>query len=343
MTNTWTHRDALRLSHPVGLDEHIASFVLGKPSIRTRILRPDDLIAGFHTMQSAASVEDVLDTLNDYNNLPWETIPTQYLNDSRVWKALFYNGQLRGQALLRNIGRLVKIDAFSDMRFARDVAKVLISAEHITSTRLHPMNYLNAMSAGANSMIHQALDRGFEMSFGNIVPANKRTMVGVDISGSMTWNTFGNHSCAYLAAAMAMIIIRTEPMHQVFGFNTEFVDLGISAIDSLTDVHRKMYGENYMFGGTDCAVPMLHALKHNIEVDTFVVLTDNETWAGRVHPHQALQQYRKATGIPARLAVFAIEGGSFSIADPNDKGMMDFVGMDASSVQLFTDFSAGRI
>lgn len=40
---------------------------------------------------------------------------------------------------------------------------------------------------------------------------------------------------------------------------------------------------------------MLYAAKKNLEVDTFVIYTDSETWAGSVHPYQALKQYRAST------------------------------------------------
>ena len=34
-----------------------------------------------------------------------------------------------------------------------------------------------------------------------------------------------------------------------------------------------------------------------------MVLTDNETWFGDIHPVEALRQYRAKMGIPARLLV----------------------------------------
>ena len=60
---------------------------------------------------------------------------------------------------------------------------------------------------------------------------------------------------------------------------------------------------NLPFGGTDCALPMVYALDHEREIDTFVILTDSETWAGDVHPAQALRDYRRASGIDARLVL----------------------------------------
>ena len=46
-------------------------------------------------------------------------------------------------------------------------------------------------------------------------------------------------------------------------------------------------------GGTDCALPMIHAKQKKLEVDVFIVYTDSETWYGKVHPTEALKQYRK--------------------------------------------------
>ena len=55
-------------------------------------------------------------------------------------------------------------------------------------------------------------------------------------------------------------------------------------------------------------------------MDVFVVYTDNETWAGEVHPHQALRAYRQRTGIPARL---------------------DIAGFDAAVPGLIAEFARG--
>ncbi len=84
---------------------------------------------------------------------------------------------------------------------------------------------------------------------------------------------------------------------------------------------------------------MVHALANGWEVDTFVVYTDNETWAGTIHPVQALQRYRQEAGIPAKLIVVGMTATGFSIADPSDAGMLDVVGFDASAPAVMADFS----
>jgi hypothetical protein len=47
-----------------------------------------------------------------------------------------------------------------------------------------------------------------------------------------------------------------------------------------------------------------------------VVMTDSESWAGGVHPVQALADYRRASRIDARLVVVGLVANEVSIADP---------------------------
>jgi 60 kDa SS-A/Ro ribonucleoprotein len=362
--NGWTHKDVLRLSHAKP-DSQVASFMVGK-GVEGDI----DILRGFQAMQNVVAVEEVIRILDSFKNLPWETIPTQFLTDARVWKTLFYNGQLTGQALIRNITRLAKNGAFKDMQFAADYAAKLNDEEMIAKSRLHPVNYLNTIVVYSEGQVDRqygyrkldwtpegvildALNDGFHTSFKTVTPAGKRTLLAVDVSGSMSSPAMGlDLSCAQVSGALAMTIARTEPAHVIRGFtssgggwynrNSELTDLGISAKSSLNDAMRKVQKSN--FGGTDCSLPMTWALENKVEVDTFAVVTDSETWAGKIHPHQALKQYRDKMGINAKLAVFGVAGSPFTIADPSDTGrQMDFVGFDSAAPRVFADFSAGRL
>ena len=96
------------------------------------------------------------------------------------------------------------------------------------------------------------------------------------------------------------------------------------------------------FAGTDCSLPMRWALNARVEVDVFCVYTDSETWAGPVHPAQALREYRERSGIPAKLVVVGMVSNGFSIADPDDAGMMDVVGFDTGTPAILADFARTR-
>jgi 60 kDa SS-A/Ro ribonucleoprotein len=154
------------------------------------------------------------------------------------------------------------------------------------------------------------------------------------------------------SAAMALVTAATEPGYQVVAFSAPagggyggqwgggdpgLTPLAISPRQRLDDVVRTT--EAVPMGGTDCALPMLWALKNRVEADVFVIFTDSETWHNKeVHPVQALRMYRDRTGIPSRLVVVGMVSNAFSIADPDDGGMLDVVGFDASAPALIADF-----
>ena len=362
--NGWTHRDAFRLSHPKGVDSRVGGFILGKSDFESA--PTVEILEGFKAMQDAKTVNDVLNALETFSNLPWETIPTEFLKDARVWKKLFYAGALGQTALLRNVTRFSKIGAFDDVQFAGDVAIRLADKDAITKGRVHPVAYLNAHGVytkgrlGATSgysyygsrqkdwthnvKVAGALEKGFYNAFGNVKPSGKRTMASIDVSGSMTWAGpagLVGLDCREAAAAMAMVLIRTEPYVAVNAFSTNLVDAGITDTDSLEVVASKI--DRLGYGGTDCAQPMLGAMAKNQEIDTFTIWTDNETWAGRTKPVDALRKYRQKTGIDAKLVVVGMTATDFSIADPSDAGMLDVVGFDANAPGIIAEFSAGRV
>ena len=126
-------------------------------------------------------------------------------------------------------------------------------------------------------------------------------------------------------------------LHSAHGLNSGPSPLVISPRQRLDDVVKITSG--LPFGGTDCALPIVEALKHRWAVDVFVIYTDSETWAGTVYPAQALRAYRERMGIPAKLVVVGMASNGFSIADPNDAGMLDVVGFDTATPQVISGFA----
>lgn len=361
----WTHRDLFRLSHPKGVNQNVGNFILKKPMISTDEV--PDILEGFEDIQLHNALDSVLYVLDKHKNLPWEAVPTQFHKAPELWQKLFENGQLQGQALLRQITRLSRLGMFKDMVFAREYANRLVDEEMIAKTRLHPIQYLLALighvegqvQRGAprggftsashyrskdwavSPIIRDALDAGYIKAFKHVEPANKSTLIGIDVSGSMESLAMGiDLSNAQVAGAMAMTIARTEPYYAIHGFSNTLRDLDISASSSLVEVMRKM---RIPMGSTDCSLPMEYAIQQNLKVDTFVVITDNETYAGRRHPHVALEDYRQKSGIPAKLIVMGTAATRFTIANPTDPGMLDVVGADTNTPRVVADFSAGRL
>ena len=187
-----------------------------------------------------------------------------------------------------------------------------------------------------------ALNAAFYTAFRSVEPTGKRLLLALDVSGSMAAGRVAGSSLTprEASAALALMTAATEADTHVVGFAAGgMTPLPLSPSMRLDDAVRAVSG--LPFGGTDCALPMLYALQRGIAADTFVVVTDSETWAGAIHPAQALRQYRARTGIAAKLVVVGLVSSGFSIADPDDAGMLDVVGFDTAAPAAIADFVRG--
>ena len=386
----WSHRDVLRLAHAAPAGEahtllHAWAGRWNKPSdpVAAGLGKLVDgsavpeglaLVAAFEEAKRATSTKEIV-KLIEAHKLTHEMVPTEHLKEAKVWAALLPH--MKPWALVRNLARMTANGLLQPM--SREVALIttmLADEAVLRAERLHPIKVLTALlqyKAGHGNRgsltwepvgaIVDALDAAFYKTFGCVEPANKRTLLALDVSDSMDGGCIAGvegltprvGSCA-----MALVTAATEKQHafvaftsgvrgewthgrgrsQHYGLNAGITELSISPrarLDHVCEATGKL-----TMGGTDCALPMLWAMDRKVEVDTFCVYTDSETWHGDVHPAQALQQYRQKMGIPARLVVVGIVASEFSIADPNDAGSLDVVGFDTATPELLAGFSAGR-
>jgi 60 kDa SS-A/Ro ribonucleoprotein len=364
----WSHRDALRLAHPrPESDERralLARAVSGTlpgdapDTESTRLVRA---VAGLHAeagMEPRRAAEWVRE-----HRLTREMVPTHLLAHGVVWEALLEGMPLT--ALIRNLATLTRVGVLAPgSEAAASVAARIADRAALTRARVHPVQVLSALRTYAGgrgvrgggvwqpaAAVVDALDAAFYLAFGAVEPTGRRMMLALDVSGSMTAPVHGLQgvSCREASAAMALVTAATEPRHffTAFtaggypsmhrGFTSGLTTLALSPRQRLDDVVARVSG--LAFGGTDCALPMVEARKHGWKIDVFVVYTDNETWAGAVHPAQALRQYREATGIAAKLVVVAMASNGFTIADPDDAGMLDVVGFDAAAPAVIGQFA----
>ena len=351
----WTHRDALRVGHvkPPSLEHSsIFAYAVGKPW--NNAVTPALLDFADHAMKATTTAE-VIPLIRDYN-LPWECIPTALMKSPEVNEALLQKMPM--MAMTRQLGRMSAVGLLKPMSdTAKLVTERLGNAETVQESRIHPIQMLAALVTygqghGArgslewdvNQQIMDALDSAFHASFGNVKPTGKRFYLGLDCSGSMG-NGFGGTIAAIpgllpsmASAAMAMVTARTESQYATFVFSECMKTVGITAQDRLDTTMQKI--ANNSFGRTDCTLPMIHAKLAGIEVDTFIIYTDNETYIGGVHPCVALKNYRQKMQIPAKLVVVGMTSTGFTLADPKDAGMMDVVGFDSAAPQIISDFAA---
>ena len=369
----WSHKDLLKLCHAEGPSpEHNAAYrwVVGadlesrdvkrrKKDKSESIVSYDAvekfprLITAYEELKRVDDAKRVAEMIRQHN-FTHEMIPTQFKNDIGVWEALLHNMPLG--ALVRNLGKLSSIGIlkpFSDG--TKMVMDKLSDVNAIKYSRLHPLSVLVAgntygLGHGVKGslkwtvvpQIVEALSDLFYGTFDLIEPTGKNILMGVDVSGSMTFHKVAGMTGItpnIAASAMAMVTARVEENYFIHGFSNTFRDLGITAKDSLGQAMKKT--QSMSFGRTDCSLPMTYALENKLEVDVFHVHTDNETYAGMIHPYLALEQYRQKMGRDAKLIVVAYLANKFSIANPDDAGMLDVVGFDTSTPAVMANFARG--
>jgi hypothetical protein len=289
-----------------------------------------------------------------------EHLPTELLNTPQIWETLLTGMGMT--ALVRNLGKLSQVGVASSR--SQDIIKMLGDPKNVKESKIHPLQVLvgmktysqgkgdlGSMTWPVNSYITTALSTTFRQAFGNITPTGKRFMIGLDVSGSMSMCMCAgakNITPREGSVAMAMMTLHAEGAQNVhvYGFSNVFYSFNGKIRPEMT-IQDAIKATDVPFGATDCALPMTEALKmymhSGIVFDVFCVYTDNETYAPNIHPQVALEQYRKATGVDAKLIVVGMVANQLTIADPKDKNTLNLAGFDTSTPELISLFIRGLI
>lgn len=352
--NGWAHRDVLRLAHvkpSSDIQSNLFRYAVKGSDGLTMGDSVPQLLVDFETLKRTDSKKTVLSIIESNKDVTWEMVPTQWHKDADVMMALLPNMGLT--AVIRKLGALTAHGIVKPLSAgAKLVIGKLSDVETMKSSRVHPITLLQAfkqysmghgekgsLTWSPEQRVLDAVNDAFYAAFNYQEKNEDSYLVGVDCSGSMfgaNVNGSPNLTAADVAAVMAMAVVKNQPNYWVGGFNTKMGELKITPNMRLDAVLKVM--RQFDWGGTDCALPMLHAAQHKMSVDKFVVLTDNETWAGRIQPVEALRDYRKKFNPKAKLAVVGTSVSEFTIADPKDGGMLDIAGFDSAAPQLIAQF-----
>ena len=366
--NGWSHRDVLRLAHPKPITpaqrlaflwsvDLLSKYKDKKSShynseLYTQTLadlhKELPLIGAFEDIKAATDEKEILRLIRDFE-MPLELVPTEKRSKA-VYNEVLPN--LGITALIRQLSTLTKEGILGEVGSDNTnfVIKQLNNTELLKRGRVHPFNLLLALMTYKSGRsfrgtatwkpigrISSALEDAFYLSFGNVVPTNKRIMYGLDVSSSMqSGGVLGSDQLkpCEVTAAMSMVLVRTEPDHMVMAFAGSFIDIGITPKTSLTEAIKKA---SFYNGSTDCSVPINYAIKNKLPIDAFVIYTDNETWAGQNHPMQALKEYQQKLGIPAKLISVATSSTEITIAEQSPF-TMNVLGFDAAAPHIINDF-----
>ena len=350
----FSHRDLLRLSHPKtetpaynALFEWAVEGRLGHWATSQVLMSDLRPLHAFERAKQAASATEIVHLIEDYR-LTYEMIPPQWRKSARVWEALL--DSMPYAALIGHLGKLAAIGLLAPESPATALAVArLIDRRRVANSGVSPIALLGALQAYRRGKVEpiasitQALEEAFHLAIDNIAPTGKRLYLAIDASVSMQNSTcvgMPHVSAAAASAGLAMAFARREPKCNIAAFHDRIWHVDIAPRARLDQAVPVIVHEPRE---TDASLPIVDALKRGLAVDAFVIVTDDGTWGGQQHPGQALERYRRTTGIPAKLVVIAMAAERCGIANPDDAFQMDVAGFDASVPAVVGNFIRGRL
>lgn len=338
----FTPRDLLRLAHakPGSTErDNLMGWIAKAESEKGRAaVASSARLAAFEELRAGVSVERAAQLITD-QRLTHEFVPNELLGHQEIWAALLPNLPLT--ALTRNLRKMTQVGLLKDgkseaVKLVRDK---LTNVEALRRARLHPLRIMGARAAYStgtsryghgsdfipSSAVLSVLDDALELSWRAVEPLNKRTVIGVDKSGSMSQQSpMAGLSAFHACLALATWYKRTEVECHVILFDHSPELLNVSNKVTWSEMMRMSNPS----GSTDTSAPLRWITANKIDPELIVTMTDNETWAGKTHYVEELGRIRQRVSHPVANVIAAVTATSSTVADPNDPHHLEVVGFD---------------
>lgn len=356
----WSHQDLLRLSHMKPANDTVALvckyITKGWKGVqeaygdKEKLEDLQKVFAYLEAVEKAKHCTDELELIHliEEHRLEKEQILTNHLKSKEVWKALLK--EMPVAVLMKHLGKLT-----ADQFLAPGSPDVAVVCERIQDetalkkAKTHPFNILVAsenykrghgkrgkLKWEPERDIVEALDCAFSRSISTVEPTGKWFLVAVNVSSSLSSMAHGSSISTVAIAAVCMVLARTEPDTRVVIFSDGAVaPYAISSDLTLMQVATQFI--KTPGGSTDCALPITWASENDKTVDVFIIFTNNQI-CGRENPAETLKTYRQKSGVFSKLIVCGMIASGLSIADPEDRGMLDICGFDSRAVDVIHNF-----
>lgn len=198
------------------------------------------------------------------------------------WSILGQN--MTWSQLRQNINTLERHSVFTNPVVASKLAAKISDQNEVNRSKVFPYQLYTTLLNITDTRMKNAVQTALDYSVANIPTLPENTVVALDVSGSMSasvngQNVNGGLSCSQVGALLAAAIYKKNPNTRVLTFTTTAKDHtgNLNAHDSLMTNIGKI---SFAVGGTDCSQPMQFVANHKIPCDLFVLISDNESWAG---------------------------------------------------------------
>ncbi len=257
-----------------------------------------------------------------------------------------------------NLNTFARHDVFDDQRMIDFVAARLRNADEIRRSRVLPYQLFTtycALDRAVPNPVRNALHDALHLASRNVPHLPGRTVVCVDVSGSMlesiTGLRFGSTSrtrCVDVAALLAACFLRRNEDSRVLAFNHEACPVDLDPRDSV--FHNARTLAELGGGGTDCAAPLELLNQRASRADTVIFISDNESWVdhmrmcyGARHT-PALDQWHTFKRHNPRARLVCINLLPYATTQtPDTEDILNIGGFSDQVFDLVADFAADRL
>lgn len=239
----------------------------------------------------------------------WETELSTKGNNKETWENLIEENRIGYMAGLRNLRNIIN----AKPRNINKIYDKLQNKDEVLRSKQLPFRFMSAYKEVQNigtSKVLDVLENAIECSCENLPRLKGKTVIAIDVSGSMT-SKISNKStvkCNEIACLLGVLASRICDEYIVYTFDTSIKNKTFSKRAGIIETAMKI---NSWGGGTNIKLPLEKMIDEHIEADRLIILSDNEinsnSWGGgykKTCQHLA-DQYRRT--INKNLWVHAID------------------------------------
>lgn len=215
-----------------------------------------------------------------------------------VWKELIETRKIGYFALLRNIRNII----VQAPEMVEKACELLTDEKLIFNSRVLPFRFVTAISeiekitSTSVAEVLVALNKAVDISLKNVPVFEGKTLIALDVSGSMTGKP------AEIGSLFATVLAKSNRKAEILLFDTKTRFMNINPADSTLTIAKSL---RFNGGGTD-----FHCIFNGLTkaYDRIIILSDMQGWVGHYTPVKTFEKYKKQFDCNPYIYSFDLQG-----------------------------------
>lgn len=265
----------------------------------------------------------------------------------KAWEWLIVNEKIGYMDLRMRLCSLEKLNPSEKIK--NGVFKIIVNTPPEKHKQL-PFRFLAARNMVTDKIFKLALNKALENSVTNVPEFNGKSLVLVDLSGSMDCPISGKSKVTIkeTACLLASVLAKTQGVDtKIVGFGETFKEIEINPLDSITTIHDKIISAHV--GCSTIPAPAVdHEIALNNKYDRIIILSDLCCYSdsgGYYCKNNLPESFKKYTHLFPDTFLYSInlsKDSQGSQMDPKNKRVCLLSGFSESIFNTFIEFEEGN-